>query len=590
MPWILVAGLVILIIVVVVVLLLRGKATTGPEDAILSNITNPNEYTVDAANMFTDFTDTYSSSETFGDALVRATNAFCWAVKTGDDAVAKQLVVVAMPTFFSKVPNRTFETNYPFGNNWYQWGVTIRNFYNALWLYAPTVTDDLVDRMENANKSLTVGGYPRTGSNAVFLLVARAWFLKYVKQIDVSTDAQVVDGLHENMPKLDTTNTIWPSDNNYKLDGSFVFHTNLRSYGYLRDALNSALLMEKIYPGIVKTQEIAKIYSCVATRTGRITSSIVTRGIANLTATSPNTGLRFIHGVRVIVQSQSGWSWCGWANNSQLGFAETDVGAKFMTQLYTVPFDISLNTSDNEFTDWTLYPGCLYPIDPPENPVTQTVVYVSKTSSIGIANASYGAIADSLNNDKMLPYRVDRAILVTPRGLKILLICDLTADCKHTLYSGKTCDKQDGLLVFDKTVYVSSPQLSEYTIVSRDGYVCAERSLPVGHYDISFNVTYRQPDTKFLVKTGEGGTFIISDTLVSYGRRGTFTFLANDGQLAVNQVYDGTNTQSLPFVYTDTPTTSVGTFSKLSNGTLTGTTASSDTDFLLLGYGTPMKL
>ena len=142
---------------------------------------------------------------------------------------------------------------FPWGKNWYQFSVSLPNYYvliyyrlrnlerfqSTAWL-REIIVSDVLSLVTDPEHSL---GWKRTGPNTILMgcnwLVAMHLAGRLSEAVKDPSTAYMQE--QANMDPVTSGEGIRP-------DGGFIFHTNLRAYGYIASSRNSALLASQIIP------------------------------------------------------------------------------------------------------------------------------------------------------------------------------------------------------------------------------------------------------------------------------------------------------------------------------------------------------
>lgn len=173
-----------------------------------------------------------------------------------------------------RIPTRLASFTLPFGkNNWYQFSITYPRFLVAtayarqnlfkdkfqkqLSGYLTSYTSLAYAEPADETTGILSFGWKRELSNTVMCAVpyiGAKLFLKKQKQLNTSNICKYVD----NFTRL---NAVTNGDGFYE-DGTFIFHTTLRAYGYLSSAFHDFILISKYFNHDI-TPKFKKIFSMI---------------------------------------------------------------------------------------------------------------------------------------------------------------------------------------------------------------------------------------------------------------------------------------------------------------------------------------
>lgn len=554
--------LIILVIIIAIIFVFNfiktkySNSRPAQSRAIFSDVKDPKEWLdlIVADTFFTDYPNTYSNSVDFGESMIRGTHAFLWAGDGNDTTVADKIIEVALPTFASKIAIEDFTKGPKIGINWYQYGETIRKFYNSLWYYKPDALPDLKDRISTGNSNLdTVKQVPQHGSNFCLLATQRAWYLKYIEGVNRIFDDIILQGVFDNLPIIET-DSLWPKTDNITPDGSYNTHGNVRGYGYILNQLEALNQINLIESDSIDLSKFNTGLNILSTRTGLINPGVLTRVLNNehskaklsLYSVFPNQ-ISIIEGERIIVASFDNWSFCSWANNSTLAAAELDIGVSTAFNAYTTPYNFSINTVPYKYVEETfhLVPGVLYPVPIPSYLGNTTISKVSKTVGVGIVSFDKmnAFISDSINISALPPV-VNRYIYIFNSGIKVALQISAKDDATtlfHTLYSGTNIVKQGSGWIVDNNVYVSGTE--NYKLITDSGVQVLRAEIATIPTTIYFNILYSTVDDSYLKFNNSNYNIDVSVNNVLIRANDSVCGLKAGNSLAVNPIYDK-NTRS----------------------------------------------
>lgn len=216
----------------------------------------------------------YKDTETFGNNINNVFGLLATVVDKKSKYYKNEkiwnIIRKTIETVSPKVNIEVGHQVYPFGTNWYQFSITYPRFLVATSYMRGKFFNDAFQKTLRRHLAQYISkyfkvpatpyegvlsmGYRRDGSNAVMMAVPYIGGMLYLgkeKQLKNNNICKYVD-------KFTHINSVTSGDGFYA-DKSFVFHTNLRAFGYITSALPDFILISKYFKHDVTKSLVASL-------------------------------------------------------------------------------------------------------------------------------------------------------------------------------------------------------------------------------------------------------------------------------------------------------------------------------------------
>lgn len=207
--------------------------------------------------------------------------------------------VKAIENIWAKIGAKEWNKRVPWGGNWYQFTVSAPYYLGIALIKLTTVKEMFLTQVEKFKElyinyvnhtiqSPIVGlGFVRTGTN-VILQGVNFTLGKYYEGTLFSPEIYDSKGIYEMVKQLKLETVV--KGDGLRPDGGWIFHNNVRSFGYLSGSIESAKILNVWFPNnyVVKYGEIAQ----------KLCHPVINANLSGLFTRESNRVTRFMdHGV-----------------------------------------------------------------------------------------------------------------------------------------------------------------------------------------------------------------------------------------------------------------------------------------------------
>lgn len=282
-------------------------------------------------------------------------------------SVIWNMVLRFVEIVMAKIPSQPENYKVPWGTNWYQFSITFPRFLvMSTYLYLrlnkkenESLQSHLANYIsqyfaESGNLGVASMGWTRDGPNAVMMAIPYIGGKLLLKTYDPE------DSIIEYTKKFVQLKATTSGEGLYP-DGGFVFHSNLRAYGYISSAYQDFFLLSRFFK--LPIDKIRRVFEIFEHPTIRLHfSGFFTRsGSHSSSSELGKLGFYVVDSIKAVVAKTDDWYLGFNGQIKRLCFYESDKGNNAWSQCWLMARQFLYKDSD---TRWfrelvTFYPGVI---------------------------------------------------------------------------------------------------------------------------------------------------------------------------------------------------------------------------------------